>query len=155
MHIFCVKLYNNYKRGRNEKKYFCISTERSNYINREDIYITLMNKKIVFSVIYISLLCSVSFALADSVAIPNPLESAGIGTFGDLILKIADAVGKAVASLGTLMIIVAGIFYATSAGNPEGVNKAKAALTYAVIGIVIGLAASGIVVIIKTILGIP
>jgi len=53
------------------------------------------------------------------------------------------------------MIIVAGIFYATSAGNPEGVNKAKAALTYAVIGIVIGLAASGIVVIIKTILGIP
>ncbi len=117
-----------------------------------------MNNKIVSVIFFISLLGLASFvclpagkALAQ-VTIPNPLGETS--TFSGLLLKISAAVGELIATLGTLMIIIAGILYATSAGSPEGVNKAKTALTYAIAGIIIGLAASGIVTLIGTILGI-
>ncbi|OGZ78144.1 MAG: hypothetical protein A2358_02225 [Candidatus Staskawiczbacteria bacterium RIFOXYB1_FULL_37_44] len=84
------------------------------------------------------------------VTIPNPLT--GVNNFGELLLKIADGVGTVVASLGTIMIIWAGILYLTSAGSPEKMTKARTALTYAIIGIVIGISARAIVLIIEQIL---
>jgi NAD/NADP transhydrogenase beta subunit len=51
------------------------------------------------------------------------------------------------------MIIVAGIFYLTSAGNPQRIETAKKALIYAIAGIAIGLAATAIVNIIKNVIG--
>lgn len=86
-----------------------------------------------------------------AVTIPNPLN--GVDNFCQLLTKIASGVGVFIASLGTIMIIVAGIFYLTSAGSPERIGVAKKALFYAIIGIVIGVAASGIVEIIKGIIG--
>jgi len=89
----------------------------------------------------IGLLSLTNFA-AGVVVINNPLN---VGTFKDLLLAIAGAVGKLVGTLGAIMIIVAGILYLTSAGSPERINKAKVAMVYAIAGIAIGLAASGIV----------
>jgi len=43
------------------------------------------------------------------------------------------------------MIIVAGIFYLTSAGSPQRIEKGKTALFYAIGGIVIALSAEAIV----------
>ena len=57
-----------------------------------------------------------------------------------------------IASLGTIMIIVAGIFYLTSAGSPERIGVAKKALIYAIAGIAIGVAATAIANIIVDIL---
>ena len=108
-----------------------------------------MKKVYIFSIIFVSLFCLSSFALAD-ITIPNPLS---VGSFGELLTQIAGAVGIFIASLGTIMIIVAGILYLTSAGSPERMGTAKKALTYAIIGIVIGLAATTIVAIIKGIIG--
>lgn len=111
-----------------------------------------MNKKVVSVIIFASLFCCASLALADGGAsIPNPLE--GVNSFGDLLTKIAEGVGEVVAALGTVMIIVAGILYLTSAGSPERISKAKTALFYAIAGITIGLAARAIVEIIKNIIG--
>jgi len=106
-----------------------------------------MNKKIIYLAIFVSIFCSASFALAQ---ITNPL---GVNDFPALLGKIAIEVGNLIAILGTIMIIVAGILYLTSAGSPERMGTAKKALIYAIAGIAIGLAASTIVSIILNIIG--
>jgi len=47
--------------------------------------------------------------------------------------------------LATLMIIYGGVLYVTSAGNDEGVGKAKKILIYAVVGIIVILLSYAIV----------
>lgn len=108
-----------------------------------------MNKKIILLYIFIGLFGLASFALAQ-VTIKNPLSAEN---FGQLLLQIAGAVGLLVGTLGTIMIIVAGIFYLTSAGSPERMKTAKTALVYAIAGIAIGIAATTIVEVIKSVLG--
>ena len=108
-----------------------------------------MKKSYILGLIIVSLLCSASFALA-AVTVPNPL---GVNNFGDLLLKIAKGIGDIIATLGSLMIIVAGFLYLTSAGNPEKMNKAKTALMYAIGGIIIGILAETIVIVIKETIG--
>jgi hypothetical protein len=109
-----------------------------------------MNKKIILAVAFIGLFGFISLALAQ-VTLPNPLQ--GVNNFSDLLTKIADGVGTLIASLGTIMIIVAGILYLTSAGSPERMGKAKTALIYAIAGIVVGIAAKAIVATIKSVIG--
>ena len=115
-----------------------------------------MNKKITPSVLFASLLCLASFAClpvgrVSAQTIPNPLK---YNNFSDLITNgIIPAVAGVVGSLATIMIIVAGILYLTSAGSPEKIKTAKTAFIYAIIGIVIALAASAIASIIKGVIG--
>lgn len=111
-----------------------------------------MNKRVLSLIVLIGLFGLAGLAFAQ-IKIPNPLAPGGVNSFGDLLLKIAEGVGTVIASLGTIMIIVAGILYLTSAGSPERMGKAKTALIYAIAGIAIGLAARAIVEIIKNIMG--
>jgi hypothetical protein len=111
-----------------------------------------MNKKAVYFLLIIGLLALAGNSFAQ-VRLENPLQ--GVNNFTDLFGKIISTVGILIAGLGTIMLIVAGILYVTSAGSPEKVGTAKKALIYAVAGIVIGLAASGIVELIKTTIGAP
>lgn len=104
-------------------------------------------------IVLIGLFGLAGLASAQQIKIPNPLAPGGVNSFGDLLLKIAEGVGTVIASLGTIMIIVAGILYLTSAGSPERMGKAKTALIYAIAGIAIGLAARAIVEIVKNIMG--
>lgn len=110
----------------------------------------LMNKRLVHLIVLVSLFCVASSAFA--VTIPNPLGATD--TFCKLLTKIASGVGMFIASLGTIMIIVAGILYLISAGSPEKMTKAKTALIYAIVGIAIGISATVIVAIIKEMLGV-
>lgn len=105
----------------------------------------LFNKKIIFAVIFLTLISVSGVALA-GVTNPSSFE-----TFPALLKNIVTEVGKLIVTLGAIMIIVAGILYLTSAGNPGRMETAKKALTYAIVGIVIGLAASAIVNTIETI----
>ncbi|MCX6724282.1 MAG: TrbC/VirB2 family protein [Candidatus Staskawiczbacteria bacterium] len=121
-----------------------------------------MKKIYILSLVFVSLFCLASFAclpsdmaLAQGTSIPNPLHGGGVDNFGQLLEKIATGVGTLIASLGVIMIIVAGILYLLSAGNPERVGTAKKALFYAILGIVIGLAANAIVAIVKEVIGVP
>jgi len=108
-----------------------------------------MNKrKITVFIIFISLFCLASFSYAQNIV--NPLK---VDTFDDLFANIIKTVGKLIAGVGTIMLIVAGILYVTSAGSPERIGKAKTALIYAVAGMAIGLAADGIVELIKSAIG--
>ena len=99
-----------------------------------------MNKVIKHVIVFVGLFCIALPALA--ITIPDPL---GGTTFPQLLGKIAKGVGMLIASLGTIMIIVAGILYLTSAGSPEKTGVAKKALIYAIAGIAIGISAQAIV----------
>ena len=110
-----------------------------------------MKKVYIYIIVFAGLFCFTGFALADT-TITNPLAPGGVNNFGDLLSKIAVGVGTLIASLGTIMLIVAGILYLTSAGSPERIGTAKKALIYAVIGIAVGLAATSIVSIVQGIM---
>jgi len=102
-----------------------------------------MNKKILYSVAFLSLFCLAFFVSADTaVRIPDPLAIGDSENgFGTLLTRIATGVSSVLGALSTIAIIVAAALYLTSAGNPEKINKAKAAILYAIIGLAIALAA--------------
>ena len=104
------------------------------------------------NVLYTSIsLCLISAAtFASAVTIPNPLGA--VNSFCALLTNIANGIGIFIATLGTIMIVISGIMYLISAGSPERINKAKTALVYAIVGIVVGISASTIVAIVKQIL---
>lgn len=111
-----------------------------------------MNKAYVISLLIIGLFSVINLvSAANSVNIINPLN--GVNNFSDLLQNIVTQVGLVIATLGTIMIIVAGIFYLTSAGNPERMSMAKKTIAYAIIGIIIGIIASIIPNMIKQIIG--
>jgi ABC-type polysaccharide/polyol phosphate export permease len=97
-----------------------------------------VNKKIIYLLTFICLLGSAHFALAQGLT--NPLS--GVNDFKTLFTKLAEALGAFVGSLCTLMILVAGILYLTSAGDSGRIAKAKAALVFAVVGSAIGFGVS-------------
>jgi len=120
-----------------------------------------MKKAYILGITLIGLFCAVSFVFAvpscptGQVCIPNPL---GANNFCELLMGngtntgIIGTVGGVVVALGTIMIIIAGILFLTSAGSPERMTTAKKALIYAIIGIAIGISANVIVEIIKGVL---
>jgi hypothetical protein len=83
---------------------------------------------------------------ASAVGITNPIR---FNTFAELFQSIITGLGVLILGLGTIMVIIAGILYLLSAGNPEKVGTAKSALFYAILGIVVGLGAQSIVATIK------
>ena len=100
-----------------------------------------MNKKITFLVVFLGLLFIASASLATSTTITNY----GPKSWDLLIKSITNVVAGVIGGLSTIMIIVAGIFYLTSAGNPQRMEKGKTALIYAIAGIAIAISAEAIV----------
>lgn len=99
-----------------------------------------MSKKIIYSAIFLCLLFTASFVLADVQITPI-----GPTSFTTLFEGISTTILGVVGAIATIMIIVAGIFYLTSAGSPEKMKLAKTTLIYAIAGIVVALAADAII----------
>jgi hypothetical protein len=99
-----------------------------------------MNKKIVYSLIFLGLFAVTGYAFAQT-QLENPLS---VDTFEGLFARITTVVGQILMAVGALMITISGLLFMTSAGKPEKINTAKAALVYAILGIVIGGLATGI-----------
>lgn len=109
-----------------------------------------MNKRIIFLMMLAGLFSLVSLASVAAIEITNPLGATD--TFCKLLTNIASGVGELIAILGTIMIIIAGFLFMTSAGSPEKIKTAKTALMYAIIGMVIGGLAAAIVATIKSVI---
>lgn len=87
-----------------------------------------------------------TFALDDpacSIDSTNPGCESG-GNIFDTYESIMNAVLMFVGAIAIIVIIVAGVMITTSAGDPGKVKKAKSAIVYALIGLVVTLAAWGI-----------
>lgn len=71
-------------------------------------------------------------------------QSGGQGELLKRVNKILNTVYFWSGIIATIVIIIAGIYYMTSRGNPQAIEKAKSALLYSVIGLIIVLSAAAI-----------
>jgi len=69
----------------------------------------------------------------------------------DLITRIGNWIFTIVLALAGIFLIVAGYFFITASGNPEGVNKARTMLINALIGVAVAVGAKGLVLVIQNI----
>ena len=70
-----------------------------------------------------------------------------------LIENIGNWIFTALLAMAVIFLIVAGFFFITSGGNPEGVTKARQMLINALIGVAVALLAKGLVSVIGSLLG--
>ena len=75
---------------------------------------------------------------------PNPTDNPLFGPHGVLTtgVKILEGI---VGVAAVLVILISGIRFITSAGNPESAGKARKALTYGVIGVIIAAMAQAVI----------
>ncbi|MCE7936393.1 hypothetical protein DYH10_01175 [Candidatus Saccharibacteria bacterium CPR2] len=66
------------------------------------------------------------------------------GGIGPVISKVTTAIAFVVGGISIIMIIVGGIRYVMSAGDPNGAKGAKDTIMYSLIGLVIAIAAYAI-----------
>jgi len=81
--------------------------------------------------------------------IKNPL---GVENFEDLIKGITTWLVRIASPIGVIVIIYAGVKFLMSKGDPAKINEAKQILWYAVIGLAIVFAASGLVSLVRSII---
>jgi len=98
-----------------------------------------INKKIIYPVVLAGIFGLANLTLAD---ITSPI---GPTSFTGLLTKMAGVVGDLVVAVATVMFIISGIYYVTSAGSTERMGVAKKTLIWAIIGTVVGMAAKEIV----------
>ncbi len=67
------------------------------------------------------------------------------GFFGGLVERILNILSIILGGVAIIVLVVAGIMYVASGGDPNNTKHAKDAILYAVIGIVVAVAAQGIV----------
>ena len=102
----------------------------------------LKKRKIFALVLIFSIFFLPTLAKAQPVPIPNPLRCEDVEC---LVQMIADFIAGLVMVIGTIMIIIGGIQYITSAGNEDKARRAKNTVLYAIIGIAIAVSVSFII----------
>lgn len=119
-----------------------------------------MTKKIFISGLLSIMMCgiflNIAIDYADADVTPgnkqfkNPIAADNVD---DALKKVLDAIQGIVATLAVLMIVVGGVLYITSAGDSGRINMAKAAVTSAIIGLALALAAPSFLKEIYNVLG--
>jgi TRAP-type C4-dicarboxylate transport system permease small subunit len=90
--------------------------------------------------------------MAEEVVIECPLNVCNLDSIVGIITTILNVLAIAA---GTIMIIIGGIQYMTSAGSEDKAKKAKQTILYAIIGIAVVLSVDFIIGLVKEILGGP
>lgn len=101
-----------------------------------------MKNKKIFALFALALISLPVLVLADAYPITNPLN---YNTIKELLVHIADGAMAVIGALSTVMLLFAGGLFLFSHGEPENITKAKKAVLYAIIGIVIVIARYAIV----------
>jgi hypothetical protein len=121
-------------------------------------YNRTMNGRIrrIIVIFFSSLLTSVAaggpLAFASgAVTLPNPISAT---SFTQVVASITTYLIEIAIPLTAIMALVGGFQMITAAGNPEKFASGRKTLTYAAIGFVVVLLASGVAAIIKNFLGI-
>jgi len=115
--------------------------------------------KKVFSALFLtSLLVIPIVALGDTSQFAGPGEEAPtlLNSGGDLLAlidTIANWIFVILLAIAAIFLIWAGFLYVTSAGNEDGLRKARTMLVNSLIGVAIGLGAKGLVAVIGNLLG--
>lgn len=87
----------------------------------------------------------------EKATIPNPIASK---EFKDIVNKVADWIIAIAAPILTVVALYAGYLYMFSGGSEEQLKRARQTLTWAAVGFIIVLLASGAAELIKNILNV-
>lgn len=87
--------------------------------------------------------------IAETITIKDPLQGRKAE---DIITSITTLLRTLSIGIGTIMIIISGLMYITSAGSQERIEKAKKTMFYTVIGTAIVILASFIIELVKELL---
>ncbi len=108
----------------------------NNIINR----VAILSSSVVFGIL------AAGLAFADSVNLTSPITATDFKSFfRALAVGAAAIIGPAAG----LMVVIAGVFFITSAGNPGRLSTAKTCLFYAILG---GFIAGSAEIIVNTVL---
>ena len=77
-------------------------------------------------------------AVIDTNSLPKPDTTQTIQNITNIVFAL-------IGSLALLIIVLAGLRYITARGDPNGVSQARQAILYAVIGLIVAVAAYAIV----------
>ncbi len=106
-----------------------------------------MNKKIIVSSTLAALLALPVFVLAFNPGpIPNAVPGLSVGSLIDVVFGILWPVAVA---FFIIMFILASFLFATAQGDPEMVKKARGAVIWGVVGVLVALLSFSIVFIIR------
>ena len=132
-----------------------------------------MKNNLVFLVSLIGFLIFASFVSAAIITLPNPLclippvppvgtppgtcipSPTCICSFASLISAVTTYIVYLVGLIAVIMFVWAGILFVTSTGNPGKIEQARKAVIWAVVGLAIVLAGSGLVAVIQAVIGTP
>ena len=89
-------------------------------------------------------------SLTGAQKIPNPLKAE---SFEELIENLIDFTFWVAVAIAPIMIIVAGVYFLTSAGNPDKVRTAKSIIFWTIVGFAIVLLAKGIISMVREVIG--
>lgn len=107
------------------------------------------NKTVIFLIIFGLFL---PFLFSDAIEIINPLKE---DTFYGLVELIAQFIFNLAVWIAPIMFIIGGFYYLTAQGEPQKIETGKKIMTYAAIGLIIVIAAWGMVEMFKNIFGKP
>lgn len=85
-------------------------------------------------------------SLSSALAIHNPVRW---HTFGHLIRGFINFIWWIALALFPLMMVIAGFYFVTAAGNPNQIEKAKGIALYSIIGLLLIILASALVTFIE------
>lgn len=74
----------------------------------------------------------------DEIGLPDVTISAGLSSILNIVFTLAGL-------LAVVFVIIGGVKYTLSGGDPSGLKSAKETITYAIIGLIVTLVAFGIV----------
>lgn len=105
----------------------------------------------------LSVAVSVSLVLLPLVAFAVPVENIpegpqSIEEFLNILEKIANWIFAILLAVALIFIVYAAFKFVTAAGNPANVEQARQMLLFAIVGIVVAVAARGIVAVAKSII---
>jgi hypothetical protein len=110
-------------------------------------------KKILSHVISAGLLTALLLPLLVSAQQPGPGDAPGWGDVDVMRVlgRITDWLFAILLIVAAIFIIVAGYYFVTAQGNPDTVARARQFVLYALIGVLVGFLAKGLVVMVDRI----
>lgn len=104
-------------------------------------------KKVLASLVSVTLLAAPAIALAQEVEAPE------LDIMEDVLDPLTDWLFTILIVIAAIAIIIAAYFFVTAAGDPDKTKKARDFVLYALIGVLVAFAAKGLVVLVSRIVG--
>jgi hypothetical protein len=85
----------------------------------------------------------------------NPTIEQSVSLLSCTLINLIQALRTTVIGIGVLFVVIAGVQFVTSNGNPDKINQAKQTLTWALISLVLASIIWAVLIMLSGIYGVP